>query len=210
MTTAMVRRFDVLTRIVHWSTAVLGAVALVTGTILYVPELSAPIGMRALLRELHVVASLLVVVPIALGVVSGPIGGRLRHDLRELARWSPTDIAWLRRRTRPAAEGKFNGGQKFVTTVFAGLFVMQLMTGSIMFWHDPFPDSWRTGATFVHDWAYIGLAVAVIGHVIKAIGEPALMRAMLHGDVPRTWAQRERPTWQAGPTDRPRRRSVDD
>jgi formate dehydrogenase subunit gamma len=52
-----------------------------------------------------------------------------------------------------------------------------------------------TGATFVHDWAYIGLAFAVVGHIIKAIGEPDLMRAMARGRVRREWAARERPSW---------------
>lgn len=199
MTASTVARFDGVTRVVHWTTAALGLVALATGTILYVPELSALIGMRALLKNMHVVASLLLVAPIAIGVASGPFGRRLRGDLRELSRWSSSDFGWLRRRTRGVPQGKFNGGQKAVTAAFAGLFVMQLMTGSIMLWHDPFRDSWRTGATFVHDWAYLGLAAAVVGHIVKAIGEPTLIGAMVHGKVPREWADRERPTWQPQP-----------
>jgi hypothetical protein len=91
--------------------------------------------------------------------------------------------------------GKFNGGQKLVTALFAGLFLMQLLTGSVMFWHDPFSTSWRTGATFVHDWAYLALAVIVIGHVVKATQEPVHMRSMTSGEVPAEWARRERPTW---------------
>jgi formate dehydrogenase subunit gamma len=197
MTSATVVRFDRMTRAVHWSTAILGGVALVTGTILYVPELSAPIGQRALLRELHVVASLLLAAPLVVGVVAGRAGRGLRRDLIELSRWTPADRRWLRRRTRGTPVGKFNGGQKLVTAAFAGLFVMQLLSGSVMFWHDPFRDSWRTGATFVHDWAYLGLAVAVLGHVIRAAGEPELMSAMARGTVPEAWAATNRPTWKS-------------
>jgi formate dehydrogenase subunit gamma len=196
MTASVVLRFDGLTRVVHWATAVLGLVALVSGTILYVPEFSAAIGMRAVLKEVHVLASLLLVVPLILGAAARPGGRRLRADLRELSQWSRADRGWLRRRTRGVAVGKFNGGQKLVTAAFTGLFAMQLVSGSVMFWHDPFPNAWRTGATFVHDWAYLGLAFAVIGHVIKAIGEPELMRSMVRGTVARAWAAQHRPTWQ--------------
>jgi formate dehydrogenase subunit gamma len=136
-------------------------------------------------------------VPIVGGVSARGGGARLRADLVELSRWAPADRRWLRRRTRGVPAGKFNGGQKAVTAAFAGLFVMQLLTGSIMFWPNSFPDAWRTGATFVHDWAYIGLAVAVVGHIVKAVSEPELMRSMISGVVPRAWADRERPTWRA-------------
>jgi formate dehydrogenase subunit gamma len=168
MTTVAVTRFDGVTRAVHWSTAVLGLVVLVTGTILYVPELSAVIGMRAVLKEVHVFAGLLLAVPLAVAAAAGPAGRRLRADLAELSRIG-------------VPEEKFNKGQKFVTAVFAGLFVMQLVTGLLMFRPNAFPDPWRTGATFVHDWAYIGLFIATVGHVFKAVGEPDLMRAMMTG-----------------------------
>lgn len=196
MTTTTVLRFDGVTRSAHWATAVLGGVALVTGTILYVPEFSAAVGLRALLKEIHVISSLALVAPVALGVASGPAGRRLRADLAELSGWTAADRAWFGRRAPVAPAGKFNGGQKFVTAAFAGLFVAQVVSGLVMFRPDPFPDAWRTGATFMHDWAYLGLLVAVIGHTAKAMAEPELMQSMVKGSVTRTWAARERPTWR--------------
>jgi formate dehydrogenase subunit gamma len=198
VTTAVaVLRFDRTTRAVHWATAALGLVALVTGTILYVPEFSAAVGMRATLKDAHVIASVLLLLPLAVGAASTGAGRRLRADLLELSRWMPADRRWLRRRTRGAPDGKFNGGQKLVTAAFAGLFVMQLLTGLMMFWPNAFPDAWRTGATFVHDWAFIGLTVATVGHILKAVSEPELLRSMMSGTVPKQWADRERPTWRA-------------
>ena len=191
-----VDRFDVVTRVVHWSTAVLGLAALGTGTVLYVPELSAAVGLRAVVKNVHVVSGLLCLVPVVVGAALGPTGRRLRRDVSELGRWTASDRRWVRRRTRGLPGGKFNGGQKLVTALFAGLLVLQYMTGSVMYWHDPFTDSWRTGATFVHDWAFIGLAIATLGHVIKAIGEPELLGSMWRGTVPRAWAARERPGWR--------------
>ena len=150
--------------------AVLGVV-LVTGTILYVPELSAAIGMRATLKEIHVIAGLLTAIPLAIAAASGPAGRRLRADLVELSR--------IR-----VPETKFNNGQKFLTAVFAALFVMQLLTGLLMWRPNAFPDAWRTGATFVHDWAYIGLALATVGHIFKAFDNHDLLRSMMTGQGP--------------------------
>jgi formate dehydrogenase subunit gamma len=172
-------------------------VVLGTATVLYVPELSAKIGRRAALMEIHVVAGLFLPVPLMFALAVGPTGVRFRRDLAELWQWTAADRRWLRPKRRVTAVGKFNGGQKLVTALFAGLFLMQLLTGSVMFWHQPFSTSWRTGATFVHDWAYIALFVIVVGHVVKATQEPVLMRAMTSGEVPAQWARRERPTWNA-------------
>ena len=197
MNAETVSRFDVLTRVVHWSTAAAGAIVLGSATVLYVPELSAKIGRRAALMETHVVAGLFLPVPLLFALAIGPTGVRLRRDLAELWQWTAADRRWIRPKQRVTTEGKFNGGQKLVTALFAGLFLMQLLTGSVMYWHDPFSTSWRTGATFVHDWAYLALAVIVIGHVVKAMQEPILMRSMTRGEVPAEWARRERPTWDA-------------
>jgi cytochrome b subunit of formate dehydrogenase len=194
-----VERFDLVTRFVHWATAVLALVLVVTGTVLYVPQLSAAVGRRGTLNTIHVVAGLLLVVPVLLGVVAGRAGRRLRRDLVELGRWDPTDAQWFRRRraARPAPAGKFNGGQKLLTALFGAGFAVQLLTGAIMHWNKPFPDDWRTGATFVHDWAYLVLVVLTIGHVLKAFEEPEPRAAMIHGLVPASWARRARPGWAA-------------
>ena len=204
---ASLLRFDALTRAVHWATAALGAVALGTGTILYVNQLSAKIGRRELMKNVHVVSSLGLVVPLLLGVLLPRLGQRLRADLVDLSRWTKADRRWLRRSSRVLPAGKFNGGQKLATALFAGLFVMQLLTGSLMNWNEPFSDSWRTGATFVHDWTYLALVVLVVGHIAKAFQEPELLRSMVRGRVPLRWAQRERPGWadQTDPTTGDRR-----
>ena len=187
-------RFDAITRIVHWATAGLGIVVLLTGTILYVDQLSTKIGRRALIENVHVVCSWLSLVPLLVGVLLSRPGRRLA-DLAELSRWTKADRRWLRRSTRTTPAGKFNGGQKLASALFAALFAMQLLTGSLMLWNKPFADSWRTGATYVHDWVYLALVVLVTGHVLEAIREPELLRSMIDGTVPRWYAERERPRW---------------
>jgi hypothetical protein len=71
------------------------------------------------------------------------------------------------------------------------------MTGSIMRWFKPFPDSWRTGATFVHDSTWLVLMFVIAGHIIIALRDPDAMRSMLRGWVPESWARCERPLWWA-------------
>jgi formate dehydrogenase subunit gamma len=190
-------RFDAVTRAAHWLTAALAGVLLITGSILYVPELSAMIGRREILATIHLWCGLLLFIPVLVGVAAGRAGRRLRADLVELGRWDTSDRHWLRRRTRGVPAGKFNGGQKLLAALLGGAFAAQLLTGALMNWNRPFPDDWRTGATFVHDWAYLAIAALVAGHVIKALQEPEMMSSMLRGRVPASWARRARPGWLA-------------
>ena len=67
----------------------------------------------------------------------------------------------------------------------AGAIPVMLATGSIMRWFKPFPLSWRTGATFVHDWVFLALLVVVIGHIGKALADPTALKGMISGRVPR-------------------------
>jgi len=190
-----VRRFDIVTRVVHWTIAVMTLVLLLTGTILYVGQLEAAIGRRAFLRTVHVWCGLLLPVPVLVAVLLQRHGRALRADLHDLSWWTDADRRWLRRKTRSKPAGKFNGGQKLATALFGGLLLAQLVTGALMHWNDPFPDDWRTGATFVHDWAYLALFLLVLGHIGRAFAEPEMLRSMVVGSVPAEWAERERPGW---------------
>ena len=192
-----VRRLDAVTRLVHWVVTALVVTMLVTGTILYVGQLSATVGRRALLGRIHVWSGYLLVGVGVLAVVARRLTTGLRGELAELGHWTARDRRWLRRRTRTVPTGKYNGGQKLATAAFGALLLAQLVSGAVMHWNEPFSDSWRTGATFVHDWGYLGLALLVIGHVLRAVGEPQLLRAMVRGTVPRWWAAKERPGWLA-------------
>lgn len=192
-----VPRLDGTTRLVHAIVAVLVLVMTATGTILYVGQLSSAIGRRALLGRIHVVSGVaLLAVGLAVAVLRPATRG-LRRELTDLGRWTRRDRRWLRRATRDVPAGKYNGGQKLATAAFGSLLLVQLATGAVMRWHDPFPDAWRTGATFLHDWGYLALGAVIVGHVAKAMGDPVLLRAVRRGSVPRWWAESERPGWLA-------------
>jgi formate dehydrogenase subunit gamma len=192
-----VRRFDGVERAVHWATALLLGVLLATAAVLYLPSLAAAVGRRALVRDVHVASGFLLPVPFLLAL-SGRWGRRLAADLTLIDRWDATDRAWLRSlgRSPGAQPGKFNAGQTLHAAFIGGAVVVMLGTGSVMHWPGPFPLSWRTGATFVHDWTAIALAVVIAGHIGMAVTHPQSLRGILTGQVRRAWAERRHPRWQ--------------
>jgi formate dehydrogenase subunit gamma len=190
-----VPRFDRLERVVHWATAVLMLTLLATGFSLYAGPLSTLVGRRNLLRNIHVYSGLLLPLPVLLAIVTRA-GAELRADLGRLNRWTRDDRAWWRSGRRAAARlGKFNPGQKLNATFIGASMAVMLMSGSIMRWFEPFSDSWRQGATFVHDWFAIGLLFAIAGHILLAFRDPDALNGMVHGSVKAHWASRYRPRW---------------
>jgi formate dehydrogenase subunit gamma len=201
-----IERFTRPERIVHWVTASLFVTLMLTGAALYAGPISTLVGRRDLMRDIHVVAGLALPVPLVIGVV-GRRGAALRRDLRRLDRWIPDDRVWLRRRTRDTARlGKFNPGQKLNATFLGAAILLMLGTGAIMKWFDAFPLSWRTGATFVHDWVALGVWLAVSGHILFAFRDPDALGSMLRGTISARWARTRRPRWYEEETGMPAER----
>lgn len=189
-------RFDRTERWLHWGNATLFLVLLATGMTLYVGPLSALVGRRTLVKDVHVLSGLALPVPLLLAY-SGSWRAGLRRDVRRFARWSSDDRRWLAslgRRGRSRL-GKFNAGQKLNAIFVAGCIPLMLATGSIMRWFEPFPLAWRTGATFVHDWLALTLLAVVIGHIGKALAEPIALRSMRRGTMPVSHVRTHHPRW---------------
>ncbi|XVQ09071.1 cytochrome b/b6 domain-containing protein [Spirillospora sp. CA-255316] len=200
-------RFSRAERSIHHVTALLMLVCLVTAALLYVPALAAAVGRRDLIKPLHVWAGYALPVPVLLGLLSRSF----RADLRRLDRFGPHDREWLRRGdrravTRAAPEagsavrgvipvGKFNAGQKLNAAFTAGAILVLLGTGTILTFPDPWPDRWRTGATFVHDWLFLIVVVVTLGHLWYALRDRGALGAMITGRVDRAWAARHHPGW---------------
>jgi len=187
-----IARFDRAERAVHWTNAALVLALLVTGSCLYFGPLSALVGRRETLKTIHVYCGLALPIPVVLGLL---LGRGFRRDAKRLGRFDDQDWAWLKSRGRRGRVGKFNAGQKLNAAFVAGAIPVMLATGSIMRWFKPFPLSWRTGATFVHDWIFLALLVVVIGHIGKALADPTALKGMISGRVTRGWARRNRPRW---------------
>jgi formate dehydrogenase subunit gamma len=210
-TPAPLLRFDRAERVVHWANATLFGILMATAAVLYLPPLSAAVGRRQLVVTIHVYSGLLLPFPILVGIAGRRGGKRLRADLRRLNRWIPEDRVFLRRRGwRPERipglkQGKFNAGQKLNAAFTGGAILVMLATGSIMHWYKLWPLSWRTGATFVHDWIAIALFFTITGHILFAFADRESMESMWKGTISRNWAKRRAPRWLAEETkvDRP-------
>jgi formate dehydrogenase subunit gamma len=196
----MILRFTRAERAVHWGTAVAVLACAVTGFVLYVGWPPALIGRRTLLRDVHVVAGVLMPVPLVLAYL-GRWRAAVRADVRRLARWTRADRRWLLSRGRDAtgAVGKFNAGQKANAAFTAGMIPVMLVTGAIMRWYDPLgvDIGYRTGATFVHDWTAIATWLVVSGHIAFALADRTSLRGMVTGRVGRSWADDRHPRWSA-------------
>jgi len=193
---ARLARFDEAEQALHWVNAALFGVLIATAAVLYIAPLSALVGRRGLVRLTHVAAGLALPFPL-LATRLGPWRRTFAADVRALARFDDDDRRWLRSfgRAKDVRMGKFHPGQKLNAAFTLGAIVVMLATGSVMRWFEPFPVEWRTGATFVHDWLAIALAVVIAGHLRMAYADSDAMRGMTQGWVPTIWARRHRPKW---------------
>lgn len=189
-------RFDRTERNVHWYTAALVGVCLLTAAALYFPAVAVLVGRRETVKAIHVYSGLALPLPFLVARL-GRWRTELRRDVRRLSRLDAMDRRWLRSLGRDpfVRNGKFNGGQKLNAAFVVGAGLLLLVSGSIMKWFTPFPLTWRTGATFVHDWAAFALLLALLGHVGKALADREALGAMVRGPVRRSWAERHAPRW---------------
>ncbi|MDQ8703033.1 cytochrome b/b6 domain-containing protein [Streptomyces sp. LHD-70] len=162
-------RFSPAERWAHGATAALTLLCIASAACLYVPALAQLVGRRALVVTVHEWTGLLLPVPLLAGLASRA----LRADLRRLDRFGPHDRHWLRaalRRERgPRPQGKFNAGQKLYAAWIAGAVLVMLGTGILMWFTGLAPLAVRTGATFVHDWLALAVAIVVAGHIGMAV-----------------------------------------
>jgi formate dehydrogenase subunit gamma len=192
--TATVRRFGTVTRAVHWTAALLMLICIVTAAILYNGSFALAVGHRHLVELIHVYSGFALPVPILLGTISATY----RQDLRRLNRFTPRDWRWLFSRSRRDGSirvGKFNAGQKLNGALSGGAIAALLGTGIIMYFPGLTRLSWRTGATFVHDWFALAVGLLVIGHIFYATKDSEARRGMLTGRVSASWARAEHEAW---------------
>jgi formate dehydrogenase subunit gamma len=192
----VIERFTRAERALHWATAAAVLTAAITGLILYVGPLTALVGRRNLVKDVHVVAGLAMPVPLVLAY-AGRWRAAVRADVRRLGRWTRADRRWLWSRGREARDqvGKFNAGQKANAAFVLGMIPVMVASGAIMRWYEPFDLRYRTGATFVHDWTAIVTWVVVTGHIAFALADRGSLRGMLTGWVSRAWAAYHHPLW---------------
>ncbi|HEX3908361.1 MAG TPA: cytochrome b/b6 domain-containing protein [Mycobacteriales bacterium] len=187
-------RFSRPVRWIHGITALLMIVCIMTAAILYNGSLAVLVGHRLIIERIHVWCGFALPVPLVLGLASRSY----RADLRRLNRFTPRDWEWLRSKTRRDGRirvGKFNAGQKLNGALSTGAIGVLLLTGIVMYLTNVTPLSWRSGATFFHDWFSLALGLLVLGHIGFALRDPVSLRSLRTGRVPLRWARREHAAW---------------
>lgn len=189
-------RFTPAERFAHRAVASLGLILTVSGLILYLPELSLLVARRTLVEGVHVIAGLLLPVPVFAALLSPAF----RADLAVLNRFLPSDWAWLRNRDRRTAAlpvGKFNAGQKLAAAAFAGAGVVLFGTGIMLLLPSQLAlsDSLRQGATIVHDTTTLALVLLLAGHASLAYRHPEARRALRTGTMDAGYAEQHYPEW---------------
>lgn len=194
------QRFTRAERYTHRSLAIIMFILIATAAALYIPDISAVIGNRDLVKTIHSYAGFILPLPLLIALFFLAF----RLDARELNRFHPHDWAWLRRQrypresgvTYPTREyGKFNAGQKLNAAFTVGAISVMFATGMVMFFSSLFTDDIRTGATFVHDWLALAVVVVVTAHTYKAFSDTSARLGMRTGKVPYSWAQDKHPEW---------------
>jgi formate dehydrogenase subunit gamma len=190
---ARVVRFGATERHLHTVHAAAFAVLLATGLVLYLPFLAQIVSDRPLVKSIHLAAAALWLTALALVVLLGDRAA-LRRTRREVERFDADDLLFLRR--RGGAAGRFNGGQKAHAIVQAGLAVLFVVSG-VLLWLGERDTALRLPGTLaLHDAATLLLAVLVAGHVWMALSRPGATAGIWRGTVPAQYAADHHPKWQ--------------
>ena len=190
-------RFTTVETWVHRGTALLVAALFATGAALYYEPLTLLVGRRPQVELAHIVAGLLLPLPMVAGLIASP---ELRDDVAILGRLTRVDRQWLRRRDRRRAGlrvGKFNGGQKIAAALMAGAGLVLFGTGLLLIApvRIDLPDGAREGATIVHDLFTFAVLLLLAGHIWLALRHPEARTALRTGWVDRSYAEREHAGW---------------
>jgi formate dehydrogenase subunit gamma len=171
---------------------------LATGLVLYVPFLAQIVSDRPLVKAAHLVAAVTWLTAL---VLVGVVGDRtaLQRTRREIERLDGDDIRWLRHRKAP--QGRFNAGQKLHAAVQAGLALLFVVSG-VLLWLGEHDTTLRLPGTLaLHDAAMFLGGMLVSGHVYIALSKPGALGGIVRGTVSKAYAREHHPKWaQETPT----------
>ena len=195
--TRYVRRFSRTERLLHWANAAGFFFLLASGLALYLPSVEVWLGRRPLVQNIHFYAGVGWIAVLVLIAVLGDRRGLLR-TARELDEFDGDDLRWLAGR-RPAPQGRFNAGQKINAAITAGLTLLFLCSG-ILLWVGERDTRFRFASTVIlHDGLMYVALVLLVGHLYLAVIHPATrhaLRGMTVGTVSEEWAAHHHAKWK--------------
>jgi formate dehydrogenase subunit gamma len=191
-----VQRFGVTERRLHTIHATAFFVLLLTGFVLYLPFLAQIVSDRPLMKGIHLVTAVVWLTALALLALLGDRAA-LRRTRRDIERFDADDLLFVRTRGRAGEAGRFNGGQKAHALLQAGLGVLFVVSG-VLLWLGERDTAFRLPGTIaLHDAATLLLAVLVAGHVMQATSHPQSLEGIRRGTVRESYAAAHHPRWDA-------------
>ncbi|MFD1881874.1 formate dehydrogenase subunit gamma [Paracoccus pacificus] len=195
----IVSRYRGITRLNHWVTAISLILLLLSGMALFDPALyflTGLFGGGQTTRWIHPFIGVLLFFSFLLLFLQM---WRLNLPRPEDTTWVANigDLVTGNEESLPEL-GKYNAGQKLVFWAMAGLIVILIGTG-IMIWQEYFPDivsiPARRIAVLVHAIAAVLIILVFIMHVYAAIWTRGTIRAMTRGTVTGGWAWKHHRKW---------------
>jgi formate dehydrogenase subunit gamma len=200
--------FSTTQRFVHWLIVVAFSLLVLTGMVLYVPQLGPLAQGEAgmLLRQLHrwgVICAVLATLTYIIFDFRGLVA-----SMTEIFTWGKDDVGWLRAaptyyffgdESDMPPQSKFNTGQKlwYLIVVIGGLGLF--ITGLLMWFGKGFVPRWLfQWSVFFHDLFAIAMSAFFLVHFYLAVAHP-LMRAgldaMRFGFFPEVYVMRHHAKW---------------
>ena len=187
-------RFDIATKVLHWSHALVFIWLLITGMYLFFTPKSL-LG-DPFIKMVHLYASLPFILSPLIIYLRGSISAR--NDITELMEWRYDDMNWfigLMKKNKIVFKGKFNGGQKanFLMTllIITGLSI----TGFVIWMKSMFSRSFVELIFIVHDSLAILSILLLSGHIILALYYRESLKGIIYGTLDSGWAKEHYPDW---------------
>lgn len=195
----VVSRYRGFTRANHWVTAISLILLLLSGLAFFSPSLyflTGLFGGGQTARWLHPIIGVVLFFSFLLMFVQL---WRLNLPRPEDATWVGNIGELIRGEEEKLPElGKYNAGQKLIFWGMAGLIVVLIGSG-IMIWEQYFPDlvtiPVRRVALLIHSIAAVLIILLFILHVYAAIWTRGTIRAMTRGSVTGGWAYKHHRKW---------------
>jgi len=190
-------RFDISSRLLHWSHALVFFWLLITGIALFFTPKSL-LG-DPFIKMVHLYASLpFILLPLII-YLRGSIS--TRNDIKELMEWTYDDLNWfigILKKNKVVPAGKFNAGQKanflIILLIIAGLSI----TGFVVWTKMMFSRSFVELNFMIHDSLAILSILLLSGHIILALYYSESLKGIIYGTVDAGWAKEHYPDWKRG------------
>jgi len=187
-------RFDITSRILHWSHALVFFWLLITGIVLFLTSKS--LLSNPFIKLAHLYASLpFILIPLIIffrGNVSA------RNDVIELMDWTNDDINWfmgLFKKNKADVKGKFNGGQKANFLVILLFITGFILTGFVVWLKSMFSRSFVELNFIIHDSFVIMSVLLLSGHIALALYYSESLKSIIFGKIDAAWAKEHFPNW---------------